>query len=339
MGEVCLHGARGHLMWLHHKWEWYEASSTKGGNLMEHPNTRKCFTATFLGMLNYYHRFLPNIATVLEPFHKLLRQGKTRCWKSEQQSAVETAKKLLQSAEFLVHFQTDLELILASNTSDYGVGAVYSHQMVDRAERPIGYVSRSLNAAGHGYSTVEKEALAVIFGVTRFHQFLYVRKFTIQTNHKPLEGLSEETKGVSQQATPRFQQWALILTAYECNISQKADYKAWKANANADALSRLPFSEMPESVPVPGETVMLLEHLDQTPVNERHIWERTRRDPVLSRVYQFTLNGWPTRCQDMDLNSYSSQRMELTIEDGCVLWGDRVIVPPQGRVHVIALLC
>lgn len=80
----------------------------------------------FLEMVNYYHRFLPDIVTVLEPLHKLLRQDTIWCWKTEQQRAFEAAKKLLQSAELLVHFQPDLELILASDPSDYGVGAVLS---------------------------------------------------------------------------------------------------------------------------------------------------------------------------------------------------------------------
>jgi len=172
----------------------------------------------FLGMLNYYHRFLPDIATVLEPLHKLLRQGTKWCWKTEQQVAFDKSKKLLQSANLLVHFQPDLELILASDASDYGVGAVLSHRMADGTERPIGYVSRSLNTAERGYSTIEKEALAIIFGVKKFNQFLYGHKVTIQTDHKPLEGLFNEKKGVPQQASPRVQRWALTLAAYDVTI-------------------------------------------------------------------------------------------------------------------------
>ena len=158
----------------------------------------------FLGMLNYYHRFLPDIATVLEPLHKLLRQGTKWCWKIEQQVAFDKSKKLLQSANLLVHFQPDLELILASDASDYGVGAVLSHQMADGTERPIGYVSRSLNTAERGYSTIEKEALAIIFGVKKFNQFLYGQKFTTQTDHKPLEGLFNEKKGVPNKPLQEF---------------------------------------------------------------------------------------------------------------------------------------
>ena len=248
--------------------------------------------------------------------------------------AFDKSKKLLQSANLLVHFQPDLELILASDASDYGVGAVLSHRMADEAERPIGYVSRSLNKAEHGYSTIEKEALAIIFSVKKFNQFLYGQKFTIQTDHKPLEELSNEKKEVPQQASPRVQQWALTLAAYEYKIA----YKAGTTNANADALSRLPLSKMPESVPIPGETILLLEHLDNTPINSQHIREWTRRNPVLSKVHQFTLNGWPHHCQDVQLHPYLSRKAELTIEGGCVLWGNRVIVPPQGQAQVIAEL-
>lgn len=83
-----------------------------------------------------------------------------------------------------------------------GVGALLSHKISDGTECSTGYVSRSLNSAEHGYSTVEKEALAIFFGGKRFHQFLYGLKFTIQTDHKPLEGLFGKRKGILQQVGP-----------------------------------------------------------------------------------------------------------------------------------------
>lgn len=99
--------------------------------------------------------------------------------------AFDKSKKLLQSANLLVHFQPDLELILASDASYYGVGAVLSHRMADGTECPIGYVSRSLNTAERGYSTIEKEALAIIFGVKKFNPFLYVTSspYRLITSH------------------------------------------------------------------------------------------------------------------------------------------------------------
>ena len=128
----------------------------------------------------------------------------------------------------------------------------YTHaqRMANGTERPIGYVPRSINAAERGYSTTEKEALSIIFGVKKFGQFLYGYKFKI--DHKPLKGLSNEKKGVPQQTFPSGQRWALNLAAYEYKIS----YKAGTTNANSDALSRRPLSMMPESVFVTGETAL-----------------------------------------------------------------------------------
>ena len=188
----------------------------------------------FLGMLNYYHRFLPDVATILEPLHHLLRKGSKWQWLKEQQEAFKKAKELLQSAELLVHFDPAKELILAADASDYGVGALLSHKMDGGAECPIGYMSRSLNEAERNYSTLEKEALAIIFGVKKFHQFLYGHPFTIKTDHKPLEGLLNERKGIPALAAPRIQRWALTLSAYEYKIS----YKAGQTNGNAYGLTR-----------------------------------------------------------------------------------------------------
>ncbi|CAB3981663.1 Hypothetical predicted protein [Paramuricea clavata] len=160
---------------------------------------------SFLGMLNYYHRFLPNMATILEPLHRLLRQGTKWEWGEQQKAAFDYAKELLQSADLLFHFDPTKPLILATDhPSNHGVGAVLSHVFPDGTEKPIPYASRSLNAAEKNYSTIEKEALTTIFGVEKFHKFLYGQSFTIKTDHKPLEGLlgySATKKGSTTNST------------------------------------------------------------------------------------------------------------------------------------------
>ena len=288
----------------------------------------------FLGLLNYYHRFLPDVATVLEPLHQLLRKGSKWAWLEQQQTAFEEARELLQSTDLLVHFDPEKELVLATDASDYGVGAVLSHKMKNGTERPIGYVSRSLQEAERKYSTLEKEALAIIFGVKKFHQFLYGHRFIIKTDHKPLEGLLNEKKGIPSQAAPRIQRWALTLASYEYEIS----YKAGQTNGNADGLSRLPLPVMPDSVPLPGETILLMENLEGTPVHSGHIKAWTKRDPVLSQVLRYILEGWPKAVNSEELTPYYTKRTELSVEDGCILWGTRVIVPPQGRSKVLSEL-
>ena len=168
---------------------------------------------SWLGLLNYYGRFLRNLSTTLAPLHVLLRKETKWCWGNEQASAFEAAKQLLQSDSLLVHFDPDKPLLLACDASPYGVGAVLSHQMEDGSERPIAFASRSLSPAEINYSQLDKEGLSLVFGVTKFHQYLYGMKFVLITDHRPLIGLFNEQRPIPPQASGRLQRWALTLTA------------------------------------------------------------------------------------------------------------------------------
>ena len=166
---------------------------------------------SFLGMLTYYSKFLPKLATVLSPQYLLLQKNKPWSWSGEQASAFIQAKKLLTSAEVLVHFDPKKKLLLACDASPYGVAAVLSHVMEDGLDRPIAYASRTLSPAERKYAQLEKEGLAVVLGVSRFHQYIYGREFTILSDHKPLQYLLSENKAVSPMASARIQRWALVI--------------------------------------------------------------------------------------------------------------------------------
>ena len=112
------------------------------------------------------------------------------------------------------------------------------------------------------YSQLDKEGLAIIFAVKRFHQYLYGRKFIIHSDHKPLQHIFGNNRPVPAMASARIQRWALTLAAYSYTIL----YKPGKEISQADGLSRLPLSESPSEVPVPGETVLLLETIQMSPV-------------------------------------------------------------------------
>ena len=245
----------------------------------------------------------------------------------------EKSKELMQSAEIFVHYDPEKDIVLLCDASPYGVGAVLSHRMTDGTERPIGFTSRTINAAEKNYSQLDKEGLAVMFGIKRSHKYIYGRKFTIVMDHKPLLSLFSEMRAVPQMASPRIQRWAVTLTAYEYTIV----YKEGKYHGNADALSCLP---LPEKVEVErlDERVLMLESSDITLVTADQVKAWTNEDPVLSRVREMVCSGWSSTLKGEEFAPYEVRKHELSIQNRCVLWGSRVIVPNPGQENVLRQL-
>ena len=108
---------------------------------------------SYLGLLTYYSRFLPSMATTLAQLYRLLQAKIPWNWTQKEKMAFENSKNLLLSAKVLVHFDPNKELILACDASSYGVGAVLSHKMSDGTERPIAFASRTLSSAEKNFTT------------------------------------------------------------------------------------------------------------------------------------------------------------------------------------------
>ena len=138
-----------------------------------------------------------------------------------------------------------------------------------------------------------------MFGVKKFHSYLYGQRFTLITDHQPLVTILGPKTGVPPLAAARMQRCSLILAAYQYEI----EYRKSAEHVNADALSRLEQTSVDDQE---EEEVYLISYLEELPVTARDIATATRKDPVLGRVYDFTLHGWPQALDDQALQPYFS---------------------------------
>ena len=258
---------------------------------------------SFLGMINYYQNYLPSLATIVEPMHKLLRKETEWSWKEEQKLAFKEAQKMLSKAPLLAHFDPTQKIVVHTDASPYGLGSVLSHVFADEVEKPVCFASRSLSKAERNYGHIEKEGLALVFAVKKFHHYLFGHRFTIFTDHKPLLGLFGETKGIPDRSAARIARWALMLSAYD----YKLEYRQGILNGNADALSRLPLEceDDEESQQVLGVHMMELCH---APVTEEEVRAATAEDEVLSKVLKGVSEGWTSELLSKeDLKPYTTR--------------------------------
>ena len=205
-----------------------------------------------------------------------------------------------------------------------------SHVLKDGSEQPIVYTSRTLSSAERNYAQVEMEALSLVFGVRKFHQYLYGWKFVMVTDHKSLLALLELKKGIPPLAAARLQQWAILLSAYTYEL----EFRSTEKHANADCLSRLPL-ETTVAQETPQEVMVFnICQIEALPITNQQLERATRNDPLLSKVLRYTQHGWPARVEDK-FKPYWGRRHKLSVEQNGLLWEICVIVPNKLQPRVI----
>ncbi|XP_054731489.1 uncharacterized protein K02A2.6-like [Anastrepha obliqua] len=130
---------------------------------------------SFLGAINFYGKFINHMRDFRDPLDELLQKNKTWRWTNVQQTCFDSLKDILSSKLLLTHYDPTKGIIVAADASNYGLGACIFHEFEDGSLKAICHASRSLTAAEKHYSQIEKEALAIIFAVTKFHRMIFGR--------------------------------------------------------------------------------------------------------------------------------------------------------------------
>ncbi|KAL5470941.1 hypothetical protein EMCRGX_G029003 [Ephydatia muelleri] len=293
---------------------------------------------SFLGMINYYSRFIANLQPICAPLHALTKHSVNWTWSKESDKIFQHLKLILSARDTLVHYREELPLILETDASDRGVGAVLLHQLPDKSERPVAFASRTFLDREKNYSVIDKEALAIIFGVTKFYQYVYGRKFTLRTDHKPLEHILGANQEIPKMAANRLQRWAITLSAYQYDLQ----YVKGKENLLADPLSRLPMNVSSTSAEedVGHHSALLNVRIEDLPMSKRDLQKRTRQDPLLAQVINCVDRGWPSDRKQIpaELLTFYEKRETLSFEENILLWQGRIVVPTALHRNVLDTL-
>lgn len=224
---------------------------------------------SFIQTCSWYRRFIPGFADVVQSLTKLTKKNAKWIWESEQTHAFDTLKTLLTSAPVLQQANEHEPFIIRTDASGYAIGAVLSQGEKDK-EHPIEYASRLLTAAEKNYSTIEREALAVVWAVNKFRGYIEGAEVTIASDHQPLKWLM-----TIKSPTGRLARWALQLQPYNLNIV----YIPGKTNIIADTLSR------PECIHEPiNECTICTVHIDLPRKNEAEIRNEQLKDDSLKNI-------------------------------------------------------
>ncbi len=274
----------------------------------------------FTGMVNFVSRYIPNLSDVLVPLNNLLRKDVIWNWANCQEQAFNKIKRLLVKSPVLAIYDPSKELILENDASNYGLGSALWQQ-----GRPIGYVSRTLSPAEKNYAQIEKELLAVLFGLEKFHHYTFGRCTHIITDHKPLVSINVKPL---YKAPKRLQSLLLRMQMYNNIMS----FKPGKDIPVADMLSRAPITSPQKDT----ETINIVMY---TPVHSSTLDEvrgATSTDETLTSLGQTIRSGWPDdkSAVSPSLRLYFSYRDELSIVNGIIYRGARIVIPISMRQKV-----
>lgn len=297
---------------------------------MPTPNTHE-EVRRLLGMATYLSKFCPNLSEVTAPLRELTKKKAAWVWGDKEEKSLAQLKKMLTSGQALKIFDPREPITLSVDSSQNGMGAV-----ILQNSQPVEFASCSLTHAQRGYAQIEKEFLAVHYGLTRFHQYVYGQTVTIETDHLPLLGIVK--KGLND-LTPRILRMRLRTTFYDYVLVYKPGSQLFIADTLSRAYVDKPCNE--------GDNFTIRDR-DQihavvtgTLSNSKFrdtFTTATVNDPSLEILKSYINNGWPQNKQSCvePLKAFWSIKADLAIHNSIILKSNQLVVPLSMRKHMIS---
>lgn len=280
---------------------------------------------SFMGLIQYLARFIPDLANRAEPIQRLTRNDVSWRWTQAENKAFVDIKEIISRKETLAYFDSQKKTELRVDAGPAGLGAILAQVDKNGVSRPVAYASRTLSGAETRYSQLEKEALAIKWGCEKFNFYLEGAPFDVITDHRPLLGLFKE----GGNPPPRIERWILRIQHLNFNLQ----YEPGKTN-EVDVLSR-----QPDLVPTVNRSeeadVLHVRSIIQAATEAMdlgQVKEAIGKDQELQGVRLSIRNGkWDKS------SSYFSERLHLSEYTGVLLYKDRIVVPVALRKRCLNL--
>ena len=285
----------------------------------------------FLGFIQFLAPFIPNLSEKAAPLRDLLKEDAPWTWDEDHTHVFECLKQIISEDTGIQFYNMAKPVQLHCDASARGIGAclMQPQDYTGTAFRPIAYASKSLTPTEQNYSNLERELLTIVFGIERFNTYLSGRYFTIVTDHHPLVAIS--TKDL-MKAPPRVQRLLIRLQGYDFRIT----YKPGAIHTIPDWLSRSPNHQNKQTIPLD----VRVDFIAFTDEKLQELKVQTMEDSTLTQLTQQIVKGWPDTVKDVipDLKTYWDCRDELTVENGLILKGCRVVIPTKLRNNYMSKL-
>ncbi|KAI8487979.1 hypothetical protein Bbelb_344270 [Branchiostoma belcheri] len=288
---------------------------------MEEPRDKKELRS-FLGLIQYMSSFIPRLADHTASIRELLKEDVEYDWCASHTRDFNKIKQLISEDITLQYYDREKPVTLQVDASMKGVGAALLQE-----GGPIAFASKALTPAESRYANIEREMLAVVYGCEKFKTYLYGRRFTIESDHKPLEQIDRKNL---TKAPARLQRLLLRIQEYDYHLK----YKPGNEMLVADALSRLSPSEKEEMA---GLKVQIHHLVNVTTTKLEQIQEETSKDEELQTLAQTITRGWPEKRSEVQplIREYWTIRDDISIENGVLLAGSRIIIPKSLQKEVL----
>ena len=277
---------------------------------------------TFLGMVGYLQQFLPKLSELEKPLRDMDKSHVMFTWDANHQKCFEGIKELVAHAVPLAYYDRKKPVVLQTDYSTKGLGVALVQD-----GKPIHFGSKTLSPAEANYAPIEGEMLAIVYGVRKFSHYLYGRRFTIDSDHKPLRHVQH--KNISM-APPRLKSMLMKLSGYDYEIK----YRPGNEMVLPDTMSRLSSTDKHE---IPGLSVNIHSLVSVSDERLTSLKEETGKDPTITKVMKNVREGWPASVKkvDREIREFWSLRDDLSVVDGLLLCGSRIVIPSIARKRTL----